>query len=227
MIVFENVRLKYSYDEFELFKGVSFAIDNDVNTILCDTQSGKTSLCRLLCKDIHPTSGNILVDKKSLNSITLLDLGILYLPNKPTFFESRSLLYNVAYPLKVRKVNKKERIEKATTILKQFGMEDVKHKVSQLSNEERKIIALARGLTIKRNIVIFDDFFDNVEEMELIFEKFGDATKIVVTSNVNFASGYTVVLDGGVTVFQGDVVNARSCVDGLNWLYNKLRRDNG
>lgn len=227
MIEFDDVRLKYPYEEFELLKGVSFVLRGETDTVLCDSQSGKTSLCRLLCKDIAPTEGGIFVDKKPLNCITLQDLGILYLPSKPVFFENRSVLYNVAYPLKARKIAKTERLERAKSILSQFGIVNYKQKVCKLTQTERKIAALARGLTVKRNIVVFDDFFNNVDEIAPVLAMFGGAHKILVTSDADLATGNAVLLDGGKVVFQGDISEAKSRVESLGWLFGSLRRDNG
>lgn len=223
MIVFDEVVLQYQYDEFQLLKGASFTLDNDVNTILCDTQSGKTSICRLLCKDIERTGGKILIDENSIDSITSQDLGILYLPSKPTFFERRSILQNVEYPLGVRKVSKANRRVEANKILQASGLQDVNRKVRTLDDDTRKKVALARGLTVPRKIVLFDDYFEDANEIDITLGLFGKhAIKIIVTSNVTFARGKTVVLDGGKTVYQGDASGAAKCVDELSWLIDRI-----
>lgn len=229
LIVFENVKLKYHYEQSELLKGVSFVLDQDTNTILCDTQSGKTSICRLLCKDIT-ASGNIFIDEKPLESITLQDLGILYLPSNPAFFEGKSVLYNASYPLKVRKYEKSKRKQIAADVLQRVGFCDVNRKIKTLTQSERKSLALARGLTAERKIVLFDDFFgeDNISDLDKILSMFPNSQKVIVTSNVNLSRGKTVVLDGGVTAYQGDADGARGQVSQLMWLSDSLRsKDNG
>ena len=219
MIVFDNVTLRYPYDEFELLKGVNFTLQDGVNTILADAQSGKSSICKLLLKDVAPTSGQIFVDDKEISSITNSNLGILYLPRNPVFFRHRNVQYNLEYPLKLRKVGKSERQQKVSAIAEQFGL-DLGAKVRKLSAEQRRTLALARGLTVKRKIAFFDSFFDSdewdVQYINSILNNF--ETCVLLSSDARFAMGHTVVLDGGVTVFEGDAQEAQQVVNNLHWL---------
>lgn len=223
MIEFKDVHLQYPYDEFELLKGVSFTFTDGINVLLADTQSGKTSICRLLLKEVSATSGQIYVDGKEISSITNANLDILYLPNNPVFFEKRSILYNIAYPLKVRKADKRQRLAIALQRAERFGF-DVKERVNKLSLERRKILAIARGTTVERKIVIWDDFFEGCspDSVRNAFSLF-NATHICVTSDPKLAMGNAVVLDGGKTVFQGNAETARQKVQALQWLADSLR----
>ena len=222
MIVFDSVTLRYPYDEFEVLKGASFTLHDGVNTVLVDVQSGKSSICKLLLKDIAPTSGQIFVDNKTISSITNSNLDILYLPRNPAFFKRKSVQYNMEYPLKVRKVGKRQRIERVKEIAAQFELPlDVK--VYKLSAQQQRTLALARGLTVKRKIALFDSFFDgdtsNNEYINNILQHF--ATCVILTSDPCIAKGHTVVLDGGKTAFEGDVEQAKQVVESLYWLSSK------
>ena len=127
MIVFDGVRLQYPYDDSELFQGLDFSLTDGVNTVLCDVQSGKTSLCRLLLKDVSPTDGRIFIDGRQLDGIAAANLDILYLPRDPVFFESRSILYNIEYPLKVRKIaNKSVRRGIASELAERLGISETR-----------------------------------------------------------------------------------------------------
>lgn len=222
MIVFDNVTLRYQYDEFELLKGVSFSLIDGVNTILADTQSGKTSVCKLLIKEVAPTHGQIFVDDVDISSITNANLDILYLPRNPAFFERRSVLYNIEYPLRVRKVPKDERQKRVLEVATRLNLEDLNKKVKKLSDEERKTVALVRGLTVSRKTVLFDDFLDaaNAEQIQQKIRLFDGATVVLITSDVELAMGNVVVLDGGKVVYQGDAEGARKTVADLHWLVN-------
>ena len=219
MIVFNNVTLKYPYDEFEVLKDVSFTIHNGVNTVLADAQSGKSSICKLLLKDIAPTSGQIFVDEQAISSITNANLDILYLPRKPIFFERKSVQYNVEYPLKIRKVGKMERQAIACDMANKFGLK-LDTKVCKLNQVERRALALARGLTVKRSVALFDGFFDddtlNLEYVNSILQHFD--TCVVLTHDTRLAMGHTVVLDGGTVVHEGDALEAQQVVSQLHWL---------
>ena len=205
MIIFDNVKFCYPYEQFDLFKGVSFVLDQDVNTILCDEQSGKSSICKLLCNQIVPQSGSITIGGIQCNANK--DNGVLWLPQNPAFFEGRGVLFNIAYPLKVRKVAKLQRDIIAKQLAEQFGLPaDVK--VKKLSPEQKRTLALARGLTLDRKVVLFDDFFHDRQQLEQALELFPNAIKVILTSNPALATGHTVVIDCGECAFQGDASDA-------------------
>ena len=232
MIEFKDVTLQYHYDESALLKGVSFTLTNGLNTLLADTQSGKSSICKLLCREVAATSGEIFVDGMPIASITSAHLGILYLPSAPTFFENRSVLHNVEYPLKVRKVSRAERRQRAEQIAKSLGIDYLAVKAKKLTAEQRKLVALARGMTVERKVVLFDDFFEidgdvdkSLANVRSVLNLFENATCVILTSDKRLAVGKTAVLDGGVTVYEGDALGAVKVVDGLEWLDNSLRSE--
>ena len=227
MIVFEDIKLRYQYDDFDVLKGANFTLIDGVNTVLADVQSGKSSICKLLVKDVAASSGQIFVDGKDVSSITNDNLDILYLPTKPAFFESRSVLYNIEYPLKVRKRPKMERQELAKHVAQQLGVDFLDVKLKKLNDSDRRRVALARGLTVRRKIVLFDDFFTDetydIESIDKVLQLFEGATCVILTSDARKATGNTVVLDGGLTVYQGDADGARQIVNDLGWLTDSMR----
>lgn len=227
MIVFDHVSLKYRYDEFALLKDVSFSLNSGVNTVLCDIQSGKSSVCKLLTKQVYPSDGKIIYFGDEISCITNERLGILYLSNTSALFERRSVLYNIEYPLAVRKMPRNERRAIALEAARLVGIADVEVNASKLNSAQRKLVALARGLTVSRKAVLFDDFFEEGDDVNAIVELFDAEIKVVLTSDVSKAQGNVIVLDGGYTVYQGDNVKAEQIVQELNWLYDELRRENG
>ena len=205
MIVFDKVTYRYHYEQFELFKQLSFTLVDGVNTILCGEQGGKSSICKLLCNEIAPQSGNITIGGIQCNAQA--DNGVLWLPKNPTFFEGRGVLFNIAYPLKVRKIAKLQRDVIAKQLAEQFNLTaDIKAK--KLSAEQRRNLALARGLAVERQVVLFDDFFQTKQQQAEILQLFPDAIKVILTSNASLATGHTVVIDCGECIYQGDATGA-------------------
>ena len=218
MIELRHVALHYHYDEYAVLKDLNFTLINGVNTILCDTQSGKSSVCKLLTKQFKSTSGQIFLDGIDIASISNEDLEILYMPANPVFFENRTVRYNVEYPLKVRKVPKNERTERYNEVSTLVGLGDADVKLKKLSYCDRKRVALARGLTVRRKVVLLDDFCGSIEELNKIFELFDNATIVVLTSDVSLACGNVVVLDGGISIYQGDASGAAEIRNNLSWI---------
>lgn len=212
MIVFDKVTYRYNYEQFDIFKALSFSLTEDVNTILCGEQGGKSSICKLLCNQIVPQSGIVTIDGIQCNEN--VDNGVLWLPNKPAFFEHRSVLFNIAYPLQVRKVAKLQRDIIANQLAEQFGL-PANTKVSKLTAEQKRTLALARGLTVERKVVLFDDFFNDKQQLQQTLQLFPDATKVILTSHANLATGHTVVIDCGECIYQGDATQAIDACQGI------------
>lgn len=224
MIEFRHVALHYHYDEYALLKDLDFTLIEGVNTVLCDSQSGKSSICKLLTKQFIPTSGQIIVDGKDISCITNQGLGILYIPSNPSFFENRSVKYNVTYPLKVRKIDKNARLRRFGEVAELTELDNADVKVKKLALPERKKAALARGLTVKRSIVLLDDFCDACD-IDGVIKLFSDTTVVIFTSDISLARGNVVVLDGGTTVYQGDVEGAKAIRNNLSWIADLIRSE--
>ena len=212
MIVFDKVTYRYHYEQFDIFKELSFALTEDVNTILCGEQGGKSSICKLLCNQIAPQSGTVTIDGIQCNENA--DNGVLWLPSKPTFFERRSVLFNIAYPLQVRKVAKLQRDIIAKQLAEQFGL-PADTKVSKLTPQQKRTLAIARGLTVERKVVLFDDFFNDKQQLQQTLQLFPDTTKVILTSHASLATGHTVVIDCGECIFQGDASKAVDACQGI------------
>lgn len=225
MIEFNRVELHYHYDEFAVLKDLTFTLNDGINTILCDTQSGKSSVCKLLTKQFKPTKGQILLDGQDICGITNKALGTLYLPARPVFFENRSVKYNTVYPLKVRKANKAEREKRFKEISKLVDLPPADTKIKKLSAKERSRVAVARGLCVERKIVLLDDFCESKEEIFTVKKLFGNALTVVLTSKPELACGNTIVLDGGNTVYCGTAEKAAETVNNLSWISDILRSE--
>ncbi|MBQ2710488.1 MAG: ATP-binding cassette domain-containing protein [Clostridia bacterium] len=203
MITFNDIHLQWQYEQFELLKGISCTLKEGINTIVCDSQGGKTSICKLLTKVVSPTSGTITVNGTNLADIDNKDLDLLYLSANPTFFNGKSVLYNVCYPLLVRKLNKAYAKAYAMELLEENNLAHLaKTKVRKLSAQEKLLVSFVRGQTVDRQIVLLDDVFDTAElfEQHRLFSRFNQACTVILTSNSDLAQGNVITIDGGEIV---------------------------
>lgn len=224
---FDNVCFRHRYDDFDVLSGASFEIGQDICTLLVDSQCGKTTICRLLTGELKPQQGKLSVDGVSACDIKPADSGILYLSDKTPFFLHKKVEYNIAYPLALRKVKRDVRSDIVSAVAQKCGIVDLlQKKVCKLTCDEQRLVALARGITVPRRVVLFDDFFVNGKhaqtdfdsyDMQSVFSLFPDCVKVVVTSDKENAVGKCIVLDGGKCVFCGDEEQARQVVDELSW----------
>lgn len=217
MIEFRNVTFAHQYADV-LLEDVSFCLKEGFNTILCDTQSGKTTLCRLMLGQLKH-QGEVVVEGANPR---LAPPSIVYLPQNPQFFANRSVLYNLQYPLRVRKLLK-QNAQNVFNLAAQFGFEQHLHtKVKKLCKEQQLQLAVVRGLTVPRNIVLLDDFpLLQFAEQAFVQCKFGKMT-VLCTSDTALAKGHTVVLDGKKVFFEGEAQQAQQAAKQLFWLSDKI-----
>lgn len=230
MIEFCNVSFRYPYDDFDVASDLSFSLTDGLNTVLCDVQSGKGTLCKLICGQLLPTAGRIYFDKTDASGIAAEQRGILYLSGNPVFFLNKTVAENIAYPLAVRKAGKAERTQAVNDVARRLGLTALlSKKVGKLSLEERKLVAIARGLTVRRKVVLYDDFFDfgslqtnDFLSLGFVTKLFEDATQVILTADKRLLTGKSVVLDGGKCVFCGDAKQAVAFAESLSFLFDKL-----
>ncbi len=223
MIRFDGVTFRYPYEKFDVLKNVCFSAGEGVSTVLADMQSGKTTLCKLLTGDIKQQSGQILYYGKPLESITPAERGILYLPAFPLLFGHRSVRYNLEYPLRIRRTDKKHIRLLTEMQAEKFGLYDkLDVAASKLSEEERQCLAVARGTLRECKTVLLDGFADKLakDRLQRLLQMFGEreSSVIIFTCNAETAAGNVVVLDGGANVFEGTKEEAEKFVKTLFWL---------
>ena len=227
-VQFDNVTLRYHYDNFDVLTQASFTLQDGLNTVLCDIQSGKGTICKLILGNLAPTGGQVLIDGQDASKLQKKDLNALYLSSNPTFFPNRSVLYNLQYPCRVRKTLKQSG-ELLSHLSEEFGLTDLLTKKAKTLTPQQKLnLSIARGLSVPREIVLFDGFFDDTnfeESPELspskLLERF-HGVKVVLTTCAQLAAGHTVVMDGGRCVYEGDSTEAQQVVSNLGWLADKI-----
>ena len=118
MIKIENVSIKYIKEYYSLYN-VSLEINE--NTLLIGNEtSGNNFLLRILSKIDKHYQGKIYFENQDLGQIKDKDLSLTYIPQKPCLFENKSILENLIYSLKIRKINKKEAILRAKTAISPY-----------------------------------------------------------------------------------------------------------
>ena len=133
-------------------------------TLLGPSGCGKTTTLRMIAGFESPDEGEIYLGGEPINELT---------PNKrdtAMVFQSYALLPhynifdNVAYGLKLRKLDKATIREKVTRILKLVGLEGMEERMTnQLSGGQQQRVALARALVLEPGVLLFDEPLSNLD----------------------------------------------------------------
>ena len=133
-------------------------------TLLGPSGCGKTTTLRMIAGFESPDEGEIYLGGEAINALT---------PNKrdtAMVFQSYALLPhynifdNVAYGLKLRKMDKTTIREKVTKILALVGLEGMEERMTnQLSGGQQQRVALARALVLEPGVLLFDEPLSNLD----------------------------------------------------------------
>ena len=179
-------------------------------TLLGPSGCGKTTTLRMIAGFESPDEGEIYLGNEPINALT---------PNKrdtAMVFQSYALLPhynifdNVAYGLKLRKMDQNTIKQKVTDILALVGLEGMENRMTnQLSGGQQQRVALARALVIEPGVLLFDEPLSNLDaklrvsmrtEIRRIQQEAG-ITAIYVTHDQSEAmaiSDKVIIMKGGL-----------------------------
>jgi len=204
MIEIKRLYHRYIREYFALFD-INLHIEKGEKVALVGSEdSGKTSLIRILSKLEKPSSGEILIDGKSLPDVDYKsDVSVGYIPVYPIFFERKSVFGNLEYILKMRKADKDKYEELVNDVLKRYGLEKFKDvQVKKLSLYEKYKLSFARLDLRKLDVLLIDNIFDNFCELQeeqkedllniiISFYKEEGLTMLSATSNADLSHKFS------------------------------------
>jgi putative ABC transport system ATP-binding protein len=148
--------------------------------------SGKSTLMQILGGLDRPTSGVVNVDGFSIHEMDEREIAIYRRKKIGFVFQSFNLLptmnalENVALPLRLNGIPKKERMQRASQLLAQVGLSDrLYHRPTELSGGQQQRIAIARALANDPPIILADEPTGNLDSNsgELVMELLKDLNK--------------------------------------------------
>jgi putative spermidine/putrescine transport system ATP-binding protein len=120
--------------------------------------SGKTTCLRLIAGFEPPDSGAIILDGQDVSGVPPYDRNVNTVFQDYALFPHMSVLENVAYGLRVRKVGASERIRRAMQMLEVVKLAGFDaRRPTQLSGGQKQRVALARALINQPKVLLLDE----------------------------------------------------------------------
>ena len=204
MIVMENIRKVYPGREgaVEVLNGVSLHVrPGSYAALTGPSGSGKSTLMHILgCLDT-PTSGRYLLDGQDVSRMSQSELCGVRREKIGFVFQGYQLmtklnaLENAAFPLLLRGVAERERMEAAAEALRRVGLSGREHhRPGEMSGGQQQRVALARALCAKPKLLLCDeptgalDVDSRNEILDLLDELHADGHTIVLITHDPFAA---------------------------------------
>ena len=220
-VEFKNVSFRYPHAAEDELSNISFKINKGQTlAIIGATGSGKTTLISLIPRFYDATEGEVLVDGVNVKNYkfdTLYDkLG--YVTQKAVLFAG-SVRENVffgesATPETDEELKNAIELSQAEEFVDKLP-DGTEHMISQMgrnvSGGQKQRLSIARALSRKPEILVFDDSFSALDYKtdaklrEGLNEKLGDTTKIIVAQRISTIrhADKIIVLDRGEAVGMG------------------------
>ena len=220
-VEFKNVSFRYPHASEDELSNISFKINKGQTlAIIGATGSGKTTLISLIPRFYDATDGEVLVDGVNVKNYkfdTLYDkLG--YVTQKAVLFAG-SIRENVFFgesgaPETDDELKNAIELSQAEEFVDKLP-DGTEHMISQMgrnvSGGQKQRLSIARALSRKPEILVFDDSFSALDYKtdaklrEGLNEKLGDTTKIIVAQRISTIrhADKIIVLDRGEAVGMG------------------------
>ncbi len=134
-------------------------------TFLGPSGCGKTTTLRTITGFIQPASGTVFMNGKDITRVPIekRDIGVVF--QSYALFPTMTVYDNIAFGLKIKKLNKQEIDQKVRDIARKVDLSDeqLAKAVSQLSGGQQQRVAIARALVTSPKIICLDEPLSNLD----------------------------------------------------------------
>ena len=147
------------FDKNVVLKGVSLDIyENEFVTLLGPSGCGKTTLLRILGGFLDQDKGEVYLDGKEISKVPAYKRPINTVFQKYALFPHLNVYENVAFGLKLKKMDKKLIDQKVKRMISLVGLEGKeKNDVTKLSGGQQQRVAIARALVNEPDVLLLDE----------------------------------------------------------------------
>lgn len=168
--VIEFHKVSKSYDDKYVLKDLDlFIASGEFIAVLGESGGGKTTLLRLINRLIEPEEGTIKVEGKDISKVDPISLrrNIGYIIQQTGLFPHMTVKENIVYVLSLEKKSEKEKNDRAEELINMMGLDSsyLTRYPGELSGGEAQRIGVARGLANEPEIVLMDEPFAAVDDI--------------------------------------------------------------
>lgn len=158
-IIIDLKGINKSYAGKDAVKNMNLYIrENEFITLLGPSGCGKTTTLRIIGGFEYPDSGDLFFAQKRINDVPPHKRAINTVFQKYALFPNMDIYDNIAFGLKIRKVDKKTIDAQVKKMLKLVDLEGFENRdIHSLSGGQQQRIAIARALVNKPKVLLLDE----------------------------------------------------------------------
>ena len=153
------------YDKNKIIDDVNLTVkDKEFLVLVGSSGCGKSTLLRMIAGLEDITQGEIYIDDKCVNNVHPKERDIAFVFQNYALYPHMSVYENMAFPLKMRKMSKKDidiKVKEAAEILNLTDL--LQRKPRQLSGGQRQRVALGRAIVRNPKVFLMDEPLSNLD----------------------------------------------------------------
>ncbi len=212
----ENLHKRYG--RREVVRGVTLDLSRgEIVALFGPNGAGKTTTFYMIVGFVRPNAGRIELKGQDVSRLPMYKrarMGLGYLPQEPSAFRRMTALENLLAILEYQPLGPKERLEKARSLLDEFGILHLADKYAYtLSGGERRRLEIARALTTDPDFILLDEPFTGVDpksvrEIQKLIEDLRDRRGVGIFITDHAVRETLALTDRVYLMYDGEVVFA-------------------
>lgn len=162
MSVLQVKGVSKTFEQEEIIRDISLELrEGEIVSLLGVSGGGKTTLFNIIAGLSEPDEGEVYLEDEN---ITGQPGKVSYMLQKDLLLPYRNIVDNVALPLIIRGMKKKEARQKAMSFFTEFGLEGTEKKYpSQISGGMKQRAALLRTYLFSEKVALLDEPFSALD----------------------------------------------------------------
>ena len=162
MAVLQVKGVSKSFEQEQIIKDISIELrEGEIVSLLGVSGGGKTTLFNIIAGLSEPDGGKVYLENED---VTGKPGNVSYMLQKDLLLPYRTIVDNVALPLIIRGMKKKEARQKAASYFKEFGLAGTEKKYPpQLSGGMKQRAALLRTYLFSEKVALLDEPFSALD----------------------------------------------------------------
>ena len=147
------------FDGENVLNGLSLDIhDKEFVTFLGPSGCGKTTTLRVIGGFVQPSSGNVFFDGQDITNLPPYKRQVNTVFQKYALFPHLNVYENVAFGLRLKKMDEKEIRSRVLEMLEVVGLKGFERRdTTNLSGGQQQRVAIARGLVNHPRVLLLDE----------------------------------------------------------------------